>query len=261
MFLGFRTQHINFWPLATGRETPGHPVGRPPPHPGSHRKNLFMFMCLFLSCPSSSVASVLSELKCAITATKKGQAAQRSQRTNCTFERCMFVIQSPEPPRKEDSKPCWLSRKLLWIFSSDLAGDSAVKNVGDFLVEFQFLRFPIDKEGNVLNKFGQTRSFFLYSGRKRIQGLVVLRLFWDAIPWRKRMSHKHVSFRRFSGCFGRRALPRSKEEWRLSWLAWRAVCLHYAWPLHLMTFGAKKRDLTSERAPPFSPMLANLADF
>ena len=47
MFLGFRTQHINFWPLATGRETP-HPVGRPPPRPGSHRKNLFMFMCLFL---------------------------------------------------------------------------------------------------------------------------------------------------------------------------------------------------------------------
>ena len=33
--------------------TPGHrsgdPVGRPPPRPGSHRKNLFMFMCLFLS--------------------------------------------------------------------------------------------------------------------------------------------------------------------------------------------------------------------
>ena len=28
---------------------PGHPVGRPPPHPGSHRNNLFMFMCLFLS--------------------------------------------------------------------------------------------------------------------------------------------------------------------------------------------------------------------
>ena len=50
MFLGFRTQHINFWPLATGRETPGDLVGRtPPPHPGSHRKNLFMFMCLFLS--------------------------------------------------------------------------------------------------------------------------------------------------------------------------------------------------------------------
>ena len=49
MFLGFRTQHINFWPLATGRETPPHPVGRPPPRPGSHRKDLFMFMCLFLS--------------------------------------------------------------------------------------------------------------------------------------------------------------------------------------------------------------------
>ena len=51
MFLGFRTQHINFWPLATGRETPPppHPVGRPPPRPGNHRKNLFMFMCLFLS--------------------------------------------------------------------------------------------------------------------------------------------------------------------------------------------------------------------
>ena len=54
MLLGFRTQHINFRPLATGRETPGHPIGRPlatrsgdPPHPGSHRKNLFMFMCLF----------------------------------------------------------------------------------------------------------------------------------------------------------------------------------------------------------------------
>ena len=49
MLLGFCTKHINFWPLATGRETPGHPVGRPAPHPGSHRKNLFMFMCLFLS--------------------------------------------------------------------------------------------------------------------------------------------------------------------------------------------------------------------
>ena len=49
MFLGFHTQHINFWSLASGRETPGHPVGRPPPHSGSHRKNLFMFMCLFLS--------------------------------------------------------------------------------------------------------------------------------------------------------------------------------------------------------------------
>ena len=49
MFLGFRTQHINFWPVATGRETPGHPLGRPPPHPGSHWNNLFMFMCLFLS--------------------------------------------------------------------------------------------------------------------------------------------------------------------------------------------------------------------
>ena len=34
MFLGLRTQHINFWPLATGRETPPHPVGRPPPPPG-----------------------------------------------------------------------------------------------------------------------------------------------------------------------------------------------------------------------------------
>ena len=41
MFLGFRTQHINFWPRATSRETPGHPVGRPlatrsgdPPPPG-----------------------------------------------------------------------------------------------------------------------------------------------------------------------------------------------------------------------------------
>ena len=31
MFLGFRTQHIKFWPLATDQETPGHPVGRPPP--------------------------------------------------------------------------------------------------------------------------------------------------------------------------------------------------------------------------------------
>ena len=49
MFLGFRTQHINFWPLATGRETPPTRSGDPPPHPGSHRKNLFMFMCLFLS--------------------------------------------------------------------------------------------------------------------------------------------------------------------------------------------------------------------
>ena len=36
--------------------TPGHRSGDPwppgretPPHPGSHRKNLFMFMCLFLS--------------------------------------------------------------------------------------------------------------------------------------------------------------------------------------------------------------------
>ena len=47
MFLGFRTQHINFWPLANGRETPP-PVGRPPPPLGSHRKKLFMFMCLFL---------------------------------------------------------------------------------------------------------------------------------------------------------------------------------------------------------------------
>ena len=46
MFLGFRTQHINFWPLATGRETPGHPVGRPPAHPGSHRKNL-LCVCAF----------------------------------------------------------------------------------------------------------------------------------------------------------------------------------------------------------------------
>ena len=46
MFLGFRTQHINFWPLATGRETPGRET---PLHPGSHRKNLFMFMCLWLS--------------------------------------------------------------------------------------------------------------------------------------------------------------------------------------------------------------------
>ena len=27
--------------------TPGHPVGRPPPHPGSHRKTLFTLMCLF----------------------------------------------------------------------------------------------------------------------------------------------------------------------------------------------------------------------
>ena len=44
-----RTQHINFWPLATGRETPGHPVGRPPPQPGQSPEKLFMFMCLFLS--------------------------------------------------------------------------------------------------------------------------------------------------------------------------------------------------------------------
>ena len=49
MFLGFRTQHINFWPLATGRETPPPPGRESAPRPGSHRKNLFMFMCLFLS--------------------------------------------------------------------------------------------------------------------------------------------------------------------------------------------------------------------
>ena len=61
MFLGFRTQHINFWPLATDRETPP-PTGREtPPHPGSHRKILFMFMCLFLSWKSwASLESAVS---------------------------------------------------------------------------------------------------------------------------------------------------------------------------------------------------------
>ena len=49
MFLGFRTQHINFWPLATGRETPPPPSREGPPPPGQSPKNLFMFMCLFLS--------------------------------------------------------------------------------------------------------------------------------------------------------------------------------------------------------------------
>ena len=61
MFLGFRTQHINFWPLATGLETPPPPPGREtPPRPGSHRKNLFMFMCLFLSWESPRTSPEVS---------------------------------------------------------------------------------------------------------------------------------------------------------------------------------------------------------
>ena len=39
MFLGFRTQHINIWPLANRSGDP--------PSPSSHRTKLFMFMCLF----------------------------------------------------------------------------------------------------------------------------------------------------------------------------------------------------------------------
>ena len=49
MFLGFRTQHINFWPLATGRETPPPPGRETLPPPGQSPENLFVFMCLFLS--------------------------------------------------------------------------------------------------------------------------------------------------------------------------------------------------------------------
>ena len=45
MFLGFRTQHINFWPLATGRETPPPTSRETPPPPGqSPEKFVYVYV-------------------------------------------------------------------------------------------------------------------------------------------------------------------------------------------------------------------------
>ena len=43
-----------------------------------------------LTTPTTSVASVLSAVQCAVTSTKDGLAMQRNQRAKCTFERCSF---------------------------------------------------------------------------------------------------------------------------------------------------------------------------
>ena len=45
MFLGFRTQHINFWALATGPETPPPPGQETPPPPGqSPEKFVYVYV-------------------------------------------------------------------------------------------------------------------------------------------------------------------------------------------------------------------------
>ena len=53
MFLGFHTQHINFWTLAN----------LPPPHPGGHRTKLFMVVCLFFSCPEKNCLDILIDFE------------------------------------------------------------------------------------------------------------------------------------------------------------------------------------------------------
>ena len=50
MFLGFRRQHINLWPLDTR-------LGDPPP-PDGHRTKIFMFMSLFLPWISISLENL-----------------------------------------------------------------------------------------------------------------------------------------------------------------------------------------------------------
>ena len=44
MFLGFRTQNINFWPLATGRETPPARSGDPPPPGQPPEKFVYVYV-------------------------------------------------------------------------------------------------------------------------------------------------------------------------------------------------------------------------
>ena len=50
---------------------------------------------------------------------------------------------------------CVLSRKILWIFFSDLPGNFALKNGGDFWWIFSGLRFPRNEARKLLEKFGE----------------------------------------------------------------------------------------------------------
>ena len=47
MFLGFRTQHINSWPLATGRETPTPPGRETPPPARAVTGKICLCLCAF----------------------------------------------------------------------------------------------------------------------------------------------------------------------------------------------------------------------
>ena len=53
---------------------------------------------------------------------------------------------------------CPLSKKLLWIFYSNLPGNFALKNGGDFWWIFSGLRFPQNEARKLLEKFGKIRS-------------------------------------------------------------------------------------------------------
>ena len=59
---------------------------------------------------------------------------------------------------------CLLSRKPLWIFSSTLPGNFALKNGGIFWWIFPGLRFPQNEARKLLKNFGENSE--QNSGRK-----------------------------------------------------------------------------------------------
>ena len=64
--------------------------------------------------------------------------------------------------------PYLLSRNILWIFSSNLRGNFALKNGGDFWWIFSGLRFPRNKARKLLKNFGENseQNSGQNSGRK-----------------------------------------------------------------------------------------------
>ena len=74
---------------------------------------------------------------------------------------CREFAMMPSPKR-------WASRNILWIFSSCLPGNFALKNGGDFWWIFSGLRFPRNEARNIPEKFGENseQKFGANPGRK-----------------------------------------------------------------------------------------------
>ena len=91
----------------------------------------------------------------------------------------LTAFDTPTPPHpKKELQVGPLSREFLWIFSSNLPGNFALKNGKDFWVNFSGLRFPRKRSTRTPQK--NRGKFGAKFGRKirKIRGTCVLQLFW-----------------------------------------------------------------------------------